>query len=123
MLPPAILKQALVLAQTLEEMQVMCTYLQLYRKKKYGYPHFFLFHDVNNNRAFSGCQKSWQSMFSFLAFLQIKINCYTKSKSTYVCDIADITETLCIIVLVFGGTRFLPKAPKYLYLSALYSVP
>ena len=39
MLLTAILKLALVLAQTMEEMQVMCTYLQLYRKKKYGYPH------------------------------------------------------------------------------------
>ena len=38
MLPPAILKLALVLAQTLEEMQVICTYLQLYRKKKVWLP-------------------------------------------------------------------------------------
>ena len=42
MLPPAILKLALVLAQTMEEMQVLCTYLQLYRKKEYGYPHCFI---------------------------------------------------------------------------------
>lgn len=92
MLPPAILKLALVLAQTLEEMQVICTYLQLYRKKKVWLPSLFYFMMLLTTVLSLDVRRLGKKiMFSFLAFLQIKINCYNKSKSTYACDIADIT--------------------------------
>ena len=47
-------------------------FLQLYRKKEYGDPHF-LFHDFNKDSASFRWQKNWhKSMFSFLAVL---LNC------------------------------------------------